>query len=126
MRSTFVVAFTIVGTALATSDFLQQATPLQADPAPYKWPNATIPFGENLSCETCVRGGYDYCIFRTFPSQTVHGMKRNCTSYPITPEINSVSTVEETDRWVCSGAFKDEVNAIINTCGAYISTNREK
>ncbi|TNV76903.1 hypothetical protein FGO68_gene9754 [Halteria grandinella] len=125
MRSLAALA-ALVGTTLATADFLQSPAPLMDEPAPFKWPNATIPFAETLSCETCVRGGYDYCIFRTFPSQTVHGMKRNCTSYPITPEINSVSNVNETDRWVCSLAFKDEVNAIINTCGAYISTNREK
>ena len=53
-------------------------------------------------------------------------MKRNCTDHPIVPEINSVSTVEERDRWVCSGAFKDEVNAVINTCGANILENRQQ
>ena len=27
-----------------------------------------IPFSEDLSCESCVRGGYEYCTWRTFPS----------------------------------------------------------
>jgi hypothetical protein len=53
-------------------------------------------------------------------------MKRNCTDHPIIPEINSVTTVEEKDRWVCSMAFKDEVNAIVNTCGQNIDELREK
>jgi hypothetical protein len=82
----------------------------------YEYTNATIKFDQYLDCESCIRGGYDFCIFRSFPSQTTHDLFTNCTDHEITPAINSITSVNETDRWVCSGAFKDEMNSIINMC----------
>lgn len=115
-----ILAFTTLG-AVTAQDFLST---VGDEPVAPKWTNATVPFDVNLSCETCIRGGYDYCIFRTFPDKVTHGQFRNCTSYPITPQIHSESTVAEVDRWVCSGAFLDEVNAVVNTCGAANSDSR--
>lgn len=91
-----------------------------------KFTNQSIPFKEELDCAACIRGGYDFCIFRQFPNDTTHGMKRNCTSYPISPEINSVMNVNETDRWACSGAFLDQENAIINMCDPADSDNNHR
>lgn len=52
-------------------------------------------------------------------------MKRNCTDHPIIPEINSVTNVNETDRWVCTLAFKDQVNSVINICAANTPEHRD-
>jgi hypothetical protein len=32
-----------------------------------------------MSCQACVRGGYDYCQFRSFPDSTTHDDFKNCT-----------------------------------------------
>ena len=84
----------------------------------------SIEYNETLSCESCIRGGYDFCIWRTFPSQTVHGQFTNCSENAVVPELNSVTNVNETTRWVCSGNFHDDVNSIINMCYPYADEKR--
>ena len=70
--------------------------------------NAPIPYtNADMNCEGCVRGGYDFCLFRTFPNSTTHGQFTNCTNGAIIPELNSELSVNETTRWICTGAFKD-------------------
>ena len=42
--------------------------------------NASITYSDaNMSCQACVRGGYDYCQFRSFPDSTTHDDFKNCT-----------------------------------------------
>ena len=98
---------------------LAQQTAPAAAPA-YK--NMTgIAYDKDMNCENCVRSGYDFCIFRTFPDNVTHGQFSNCTEWAINPELNSVSSVNETDRWLCSGAFKDQMNSIVSMCNADIN-----
>jgi hypothetical protein len=40
------------------------------------------------------------------------------------PPLRNVTTVEETDRWVCGGAFDDQVIAINNICYQYTPDHR--
>lgn len=94
------------------------------DVTPTDYSNATITYDVKLPCESCVRGGYEYCIWRTFPTQTTHDQFTNCTDHPIIPHINSVTTVEETERWICASAFADQENGILNVCYPYLSNIR--
>ena len=92
--------------------------------ATYK--NASIAYTDkNMDCSSCIRGGYDFCLFRTFPTSTTHLDFTNCTQWAITPELNSVSSVAEKDRWICSGAFKDQLQALNSLCAAEIDYNRD-
>ena len=48
--------------------------------------NASLPYTDvNMSCSNCIRGGYDFCLFRTFPDNTTHFDFTNCTQWAITP-----------------------------------------
>lgn len=38
-----------------------------------------VAYDVDMNCENCVRSGFDYCIFRTFPNQTTHGQFSNCS-----------------------------------------------
>jgi len=124
-------AFTLVGVvSLVTANvsFMNNAlfepTTYGVQAATYN--NASIPYtDENMNCENCVRGGYDFCLFRTFPNETTHGQFTNCTSWAITPEMNSELNVNETDRWICSGAFKDKMQALTSMCANNIEYNRD-
>jgi len=78
-----------------------------------------------MNCQNCIRGGYDYCLVRTFPDNTTHLDYRNCSSWAITPELNSVSSVEERNRWICSGAFEDKLQALASLCAPEIDYNRD-
>lgn len=89
--------------------------------------NASIAYtNKDMSCSNCIRGGYDFCRFRTFPDNTTHFDFTNCTQWAITPELNSVSSVEEKDRWICSGAFKDQLQALNSLCANDIDYNRDE
>ena len=118
MRTIALASLALAGTMVAAFDaaaFLKAR--VYADPQPtYKYTNASIAYNEALSCESCIRGGYDFCIWRTFPTDLIHDQFTNCSSNPVVPELNSETTVNETTRWVCSGNFKDQVNSIINMC----------
>ena len=78
-------------------------------------------YNVNMTCEGCIRTGYDFCLFRTFPDNLTHGQFTNCSQWAITPEINSVTNVNETNRWICSGAFKDQMNSIVSMCNKDIN-----
>jgi hypothetical protein len=96
-----------------------------AQNAAYK--NASIPYTDkNMDCSNCIRGGYDFCLFRTFPDNTTHLDFTNCTQWAITPELNSESTVAEKNRWICSGAFKDQLQALNSLCASEIDYNRDE
>ena len=89
--------------------------------------NASLPYTDvNMSCSNCIRGGYDFCLFRTFPDNTTHFDFTNCTQWAITPELNSESTVAEKNRWICSGAFKDQLQALNSMCAAEVDYNRDE
>ena len=128
MRTIALATLAFAGTLVTGFDvasFLKTHQLAQEETA-YKYTNAPIVYNETLGCESCIRGGYDFCIWRTFPEQTVHDQFTNCTNGHVTPEINSVSNVNETTRWVCSGNFKDEVNSIVNMCYPYASEKRNQ
>jgi hypothetical protein len=103
------------------TDDLQQLISQKLNAAP-KYNNITgIPYDKDMNCESCVRSGFDFCIFRTFPDNVTHGQFSNCTEWAITPEFNSVTNVNETDRWMCSGAFMDQMNGIVSMCNKNIN-----
>lgn len=85
-----------------------------------------IEYRKDLNCEACIRGGYEFCIWRTFPSQTTHDEYTTCTADPVIPPVHNVSTVEEAKRWVCGRAFDDQVNSIINICSPYVPEHRHE
>ena len=80
-----------------------------------------ITYDKDMNCESCVRSGWDVCIFRTVPDNVTHGQFSNCTQWAITPEIHTISDVSEVPRWLCSGAFKDQMNGIVSMCNADIN-----
>jgi hypothetical protein len=46
-----------------------------------QYDNATIPFNGNLECNSCIRGGYDYCMFygkETPESTNIVLQKKEC------------------------------------------------
>lgn len=109
MRTIALATLAFAGTLVTGFDvasFLKTHQLAQEDPT-YQYTNASIAYDETLGCESCIRGGYDFCIWRTFPEQTVHGQFTNCSVNPVIPEINSITSVNETTRWVCSGNFED-------------------
>ena len=91
------------------------------DNTTYKNMTGSVAYDVNMNCESCVRSGWDFCIFRTFPDNVTHGQFSNCTQWAITPEIHTISDVSEVPRWLCSGAFKDQMNGIVSMCNADIN-----
>ena len=109
MRRTIFAAAGFLYAVTANLDFIERAffekeSDFPAENTTYK--NATITYsGPDMNCENCIRAGFDFCLFRTFPNQTTHGQFTNCSDYAITPEKNSELSVNETTRWICSSAF---------------------
>lgn len=103
------------------TDDLQELISLELNAAPVYKNMSGIAFDKDMNCESCVRSGYDFCIFRTFPDNVTHGQFSNCTQWAINPEYNSVTNVNETDRWLCSGAFMDQMNGIVSMCNKDIN-----
>ena len=127
MRTIIIAGFVCIATAnISFFDSNSQARTLKQGVQNVTYPNASIPYaGANMDCENCVRGGYDFCLFRTFPDNTTHKDFTNCTEWAIIPEINSVSTVEERDRYICAGAFKDRQQALTSMCALSIDYTRD-
>lgn len=84
--------------------------------------NATIAYKADLDCTSCIRGGYDFCISST-AVQTQTGLNWGCNQHPSNPEAN-VKKGSTGEGYVCSGAFSDQMSAIVNGCRPYIAENR--
>lgn len=128
MRTVSLVALLFAGALSKISsvhEFLQSQK-LLGDAPTYAYTKAPIPLTATTACESCIRGGGDYCIWRTFPNDTTHGQFSNCTNGSFNPEVNSVTNVNETTRWACSKGFKDEMNSIINMCYPYADEKRNE
>jgi len=126
MRTVSLAALLFAGALskqLNVHSFLEEKQ-LLGDGPTYAYHNAPIPLLNTTSCEGCIRGGGDYCIWRTFPNNVTHGQFSNCTNGSFDPEVNSVTNVNETTRWACSKGFKDEMNSIINMCYPYADEKR--
>ena len=76
--------------------------------------NATgIKYDANLECGTCVRAGYDFCLTQT--AGATPPLTWTCNQNSIDPEA-TVGKGSTANGYVCSNAFKDQTNAIINGC----------
>jgi hypothetical protein len=78
--------------------------------------NTTMAFTPDMDCTACIRAGFDYCINGS--SKTL-ALDWNCSAHPVTPEYIMPSGGIN-NGYVCSGALKDQTNAIINGCRPYI------
>lgn len=78
-----------------------------------------------MTCQNCIRAGFDFCLIRSFPNNVTHFDYTNCTTWAITPELNSITSVNETNRWICAGAFKDRMQAITSMCADEIDYERD-
>lgn len=70
MRAIFtVVGFISIATINATfmNNVKLEQSPFGVENVTYG--NASIPYTDaNMNCQNCIRGGYDFCLFRTFPN----------------------------------------------------------
>ena len=73
-----------------------------------------IVFDPFMDCTTCIRAGYDYCLYA---DQSVNPLatKWGCFHDPVVPEFN-ISKGSTNAGYVCSGALSDQTNAIVNGC----------
>lgn len=89
--------------------------------------NPLIKFAADLDCTSCIRGGFDYCIYGT--TSTI-GTSWNCTM-GTTPEFLIPNGGSVPSGYICSRAMEDQMAAIIggcrpainnpkNTCGDYL------
>lgn len=57
-----------LGVVSATQSFFGKQALKQDLQDPWYTNSTGIPFSEDLSCASCVRGGFEYCTWRTFPN----------------------------------------------------------
>ena len=51
-----------------------------------------LSYNKDMSCENCIRSGYDFCTFKTFPDNKTHEQFSNCSQNAINPKINTEIT----------------------------------
>jgi hypothetical protein len=85
--------------------------------------NATIGYDKTLDCTSCIRGGYDYCLYSSSVA-TKTDVTWTCNNFPTEPEYNVTSGTSVASGYVCSNALLDQTNAIINGCRPFLSQNR--
>jgi len=79
-----------------------------------------IAFDSNLNCTTCIRAGFDYCIYATdYNPQNV--TKYGCvhSMLPGEPEYIPPQGGSNPSGYVCSYAMYDQTAAIVNGCRPY-------
>ena len=80
--------------------------------------NASLEFAPTLKCESCIRGGYDYCDF-----YSENGGKGASACYNQTrgETRDNETTITQPGVWnetgyFCSGWFLNKINSIVNQC----------
>ena len=92
-----------------------------------KYNNASIPFDHDLSCTSCIRGGYNFCdYYHEGAPGKIEKETWNCTNQHMNPEtsITKPGVWNETG-YFCSNWFSSKVNAIINQCAPQVNRNIE-
>lgn len=74
-----------------------------------------IPFAADLDCTSCIRGGYDYCIYGTSDGKTPTGNTWECLKEAKNPEYVFPSDGKP-NGYVCSNAMASKTAAIIAGC----------
>jgi hypothetical protein len=84
-----------------------------------KWNNASIEYESKLTCESCIRGGYEYCDFYS-DDGTGKIAKNSSSECFLFPKQNDTS-ITQPGTWnetgyFCSRWFLSKINAIVNQC----------
>jgi len=76
-------------------------------PQALTYTNAVIPYKNDLMCESCIRGGYEYCYWFTLnPQSQVTELSWNCTETMIVPPFSN-KTDNLPDSHACSSGVED-------------------
>lgn len=86
--------------------------------------NATITFDATLDCTSCIRGGYDFCLY-TGAKATTSATSWDCNLHSRSPEANVTKSTVTPDAYICSNYISDQTNAIVNGCRPYMNSNRD-
>jgi|LauGreDrversion4_2_1035121.scaffolds.fasta_scaffold286214_2 hypothetical protein len=84
-----------------------------------KWTNASIEYESKLTCESCIRGGYEYCDF--YSDDGTGKIARNSSSECFLFPKQNDTTITKPGVWnetgyFCSRWFLNKMNGIINQC----------
>lgn len=79
--------------------------------------NANITYDKWLDCTSCIRGGYNFCLYIGGSGNgTVASWDcQNATLQPNNTFINK-TTPGAPNGWLCSYGLKDQMNSIVNGC----------
>ena len=75
--------------------------------------NPLIKFAADLDCTSCIRGGFDFCIYGV--TSTI-GTNWDCNKDAKTPEYIIPNGGSVPSGYICSNAMEDQMAAIIGGC----------
>ena len=84
-----------------------------------KFNNASLEYASKLTCESCIRGGYEYCDFYS-DAGSGKIQKNSSSECFLFPKAND-TTITQPGVWnetgyFCSRWFLNKMNAIVNQC----------
>ena len=84
--------------------------------------NASLEYAPNLNCESCIRGGYDYCDFYSEDAgKIIKNSSSACFNETRGEFRDNETTITQPGVWnetgyFCSGWFLNKINSIVNQC----------
>lgn len=90
-----------------------------------QYTRANIPYQRSLDCTSCIRGGWNFC---DIVGGTANGtiVSTTCDEKDRYPNafLNNTDPGGVAGGWLCSRAFKDQMNAIVSQCKPATTQNR--
>ena len=86
---------------------------------------SSITFDSTLDCTSCIRGGYDFCLYTGTTNVTTSATSWDCNLHSRSPEAQVKNGTVTPNAYMCSNYISDQTNAIVNGCRPYMNANRD-